>query len=172
MMATLPKPWAASHGPCSFFTGGSDFTTPITLPGVRFLIYDHDGEPGQSEAIRAFGSDGFAGYQLNDASGIGVQDEGDSWRFDAAGVGQSETGPGGGMILYYHDTSSIRFDMFSTTSPQLPAQNSGIFGAWDGNLGVNGGGTDGFGDFVPVPEPSTAVLSAMAAISLALRRRR
>lgn len=156
----------------SFYEGGSNFSTPMTLPGVHFLIYDHDGEPFQSEAVRAFESDGLAGYRLSNTSGIGVQDEDGSWRFDAAGANQSETGPGGGMILYYQNVDSIRFDLFSTTLPGLPGQNSGVFGAWDGNLGVNGGGVNGFGDFVPVPEPSTAALTVAAMAGFVLRRRR
>ena len=77
------------------------------------------------------------------------------------------------MILYYQNTSSIRFDMFGTTFPGLPAQNSGIFQAWDGNLNLlPGGNTNGFAPLVTVPEPSTSVLAALATLTLATRRRR
>lgn len=156
----------------SFYESGSDFSTPITLPGVRMLVYDHDGELYQSESIRTFAGDGFAGYQLHDGSGIHVHDEDGSYRFDSRGLGLPETTAEGGMILYYHNTSSIRFDMFATTLPQLPGPNNGIFAAWDGNLGVNNGGTSGFGEFVPVPEPTAPLLIGVASITMLMRRSR
>lgn len=155
----------------SFYEGGSNYSTPITLPGVRFLVYDHDGEPYQSESIRTFADDGFAGYQLHDGSGIHVHDEDGSYRFDSRGEGHPETTDDGGMILYYHNTSSIRFDLFATTLPQLPGPNNGIFAAWDGNLGLTNGGTDGFGGYVAVPEPSSLLLGAIT-LPLLLRRKR
>ena len=156
----------------SFYESGSDFSVPVTLPGVRFLIYDHDGEPYQSESIRAFGGDGLAGYRLHDNSGIHVHGEDGSLRFDSRGSGHPETTADGGMILYYHDVSSIRFDWFSTTQSGLAPENHGIFAALDGNLSLTGGSTTGFGDFIPVPEPSACVLMAAAAAGMALRRRR
>lgn len=156
----------------AFFEGGSNFTTPLVLPGVRFLVYDHDGEPYQSESIRAFASDGLAGYRLHDNSGIHVHDEAGSLRFDSRGLGHSETAPDGGMILYYENTSSIRFDLFATTLPQLPGPNNGIFAAWDGDLGLTGGSTQGFGAYVAVPEPSTPLLVGGAMAGLLWRRSR
>jgi hypothetical protein len=154
----------------SFYESGSDFSVPMTLPGVRFLIYDHDGEPYQSESIRAFGSDGLAGYRLHENSGIHVHGEDGDLRFDSRGEGHSETTADGGMILYYHDVSSIRFDWFSTSQSGLAAENLGIFGALDGDLGLTGGGTTGFGEFIAVPEPSAAMLIGAAALGLAFRR--
>jgi hypothetical protein len=156
----------------SFYESGSDFSVPMTLPGVRFLIYDHDGEPYQSESIRAFGADGLAGYRLYENSGIHVHDEAGNLRFDSRGEGHPETTADGGMILYYHDVSSIRFDWFSTSQFGLPPQNNGIFGALDGDLGLTGGGTTGFGEFIPVPEPSAPLLVTAATLGAALRRRR
>ncbi len=147
----------------SFYEGGGTFTTPLTLPGVRFLIYDHDGEANQSESIRAFADDGLIGYQFHDNSDLHSHQEDGSVRFDSRGQGHPETTADGGMILYYQDTSSVRFDLFSTTTPGLPVQNSGIFAAWDGDLGLTGGGTNGFGEFVAVPEPSVALMAALGA---------
>ena len=155
-----------------FYESGSNFSTPVTLPGVRLLVYDHDGELFQSESIRTFADDGFAGYQLHDGSGIHMHDEDGSYRFDARGDGHPETTADGGMILYYQNTSSIRFDMFATTLPLLPGANNGIFAAWDGNLGLTSGGTQGFGEFVAVPEPSSSLLIGAAGIALLLRRAR
>ncbi|MCW1926208.1 PEP-CTERM sorting domain-containing protein [Luteolibacter arcticus] len=168
----LEQPTGGIAWSMSFFLGGSDFQTEITLPGVRLLVYDHDGETLQAESIRAFGGNGLVGYQLHDNSEINVLNEDGSYRFDSRGSGHPETTADGGMILYYENTSSIRFDMFGTTYPGLPPQNLGIFAAWDGNLGVNGGNTNGFGDLVTVPEPTAPILLGIATAGLLLRRTR
>jgi hypothetical protein len=166
----LDQPTGGIAWSMSFFLGGSSFNTSIELPGVRLLIYDHDGEALQDESIRAFAGDGLTGYQLHGNSGIHAHEEGDSYRFDSRGSGHPETTADGGMILYYQNTSSIRFDMFGTTYAGIPPQNLGIFAAWDGNLGVNGGGTDGFNPLVTVPEPTAPILLGAAAAGLLLRR--
>jgi hypothetical protein len=155
----------------SFFVGGGLFTDAAVLSDVGFLIYDHDGEPGQSESIRTYESDGFTGYRIHDGSGIHTHDEDGTWRFDAAGGNLSETGPQGGFIAYYQNTSSIRFDLFATTSSDNPSGNNGVFTAFDGDLSLTAGGTDNFGAFVPVPEPSACCLLA-SALLLALTRRK
>ncbi len=154
----------------SFFEGGGNFTTATTLTHLRFLIYDHDGEPGQSESVRTYLSDGFSGYQIGDDSGIHSHDEGNSWRFDAFGQGFPETSPDGGFIAYYQNTSSIRFDLFSTTEAYHPAVNSGIFVAFDGDLGLLDGDSTGFGTFIPIPEPSTPLI-ALATTAMGMLRR-
>ena len=156
----------------SFYEGGGTFTNAAVLSDFRFLIYDHDGEPGQHESIRTYEDDGFTGYQLRDGSGIHTHDEGDSWRFDAGGTNLSETGPEGGFIAYYQNTSSIRFDMFATTYPTNPSGNNGVFAAFDGDLSVTNGGTGGFGAFVPVPEPGAAALACSTLALMLLRRHR
>ncbi len=156
----------------SFFEGGGGFNTPITLPGVRFLVYDHDGEAAQSESIRTFAENGFTGYRLHGNSGIHMHDEDGSYRFDSRGEGHPETTAEGGMILYYENTSSIRFDLFATTHPWIQTQNLGIFAAWDGDLSLTDGNVGEFGEFVPVPEPSTTLLLGAGGIALLLRRRR
>ena len=156
----------------SFFEGGGSFSTPLTLPGVRLLVYDHDGETYQSESIRTFGTDGFTGYQLHNNSGIHVHDEGGTYRFDSRGEGHGETVADGGMILYYQNTSSIRFDMFATTDPELPSANNGIFAAWDGDLGLTGGNTDNFTDFTAVPEPASVILLSLSGLAFSFRRDR
>ncbi len=155
----------------SFFESGSNFTTLQTLSDIRFLIYDHDGETGQSEGIRTYLSDGLVGYQIKEGSGIQSQAEGDAWTFDAGGSGHPEDTADGGFIALYHNTSSVRFDMFATTSPSLPQGNNGIFAAFDGDLSLIGGNTVGFGTLVTVPEPSASLLAA-ATISFGLLRRR
>lgn len=154
----------------SFFEGGGSFTNAAVLSEVGFLIYDFDGEPFQSEHIRTYASNGFSGYQIYNGSGISVADDNGLYTFTAPSTNLSETGPEGSFIAYFQNTSTIRFDMFSTTSTNNPAGNNGIFAGFDGDLSLVGPGTPGYGSFVAVPEPSTPLLAA-AAVSLALLRR-
>lgn len=156
----------------TFYEGGGGFSNTTALDDLRILIYDHDGEPGQSESIRTYMSDGFTGYQIRDGSGITAAGEGGSWRFDSGGANLSETGPEGGFIAHYQNTSSIRFDLFGTTLPSNPAANNGIFASFDGDLSLTHHHTGEFGQFVAVPEPATAALPLLAAVAMLLRRRR
>jgi hypothetical protein len=155
----------------TFYQGGDTFTTLATLSDFRLLIYDHDGEDIQSESIRAYYDDGLVGYQLHQDSGIHTHHEQDSVRFDARGFNHSETGPEGGFIAYYKNTSSLRLDMFTTTIPTNQPWRFGIFAGIDGDLSLTGGSTAAFSPFVAVPEPSSALLAAIGA-SLCLVRRR
>lgn len=156
----------------TFYEGGGTFSNTTALEDFRILIYDHDGEPGQSESIRTYMSDGFSGYQIRNGSNITATGEGGSWRFDSGGANLSETGPEGSFIAYYRNTSSVRFDMFGTTLPSNPAQNNGIFAGFDGNLGLTHHHTPGYGEFVAVPEPSTMALPLLAFAGILVRRRR
>lgn len=156
----------------TFFEGGGTFTNTTVLSSFRFLIYDHDGEPGQWESIRTYNSDGFVGHQIYAGSGIHAHDEDGSWRFDSGGANLSETGPEGSFIAYYQNTSSVRFDLFATTFPFNPPGNNGIFASFDGDLSLTGGTTDGYGAFVPVPEPSSTLLAVVSLTFSILRRSR
>lgn len=156
----------------SFFVGDGSFTTSTVLSEVGFLIYDFDGEPYQSELIRTYQSDGFAGYRIRNGSGITSLADGGTQVFQAPGTNLSETGPEGSFIAYYQNTSQIRFDLFSTTSTNNPPGNNGIFAAFDGDLGLISGDLSGYGAFVPVPEPSAPLIAATALSSLLLRRTR
>jgi hypothetical protein len=156
----------------SFFIGDGSFTTSTVLSEVGFLIYDFDGEPGQSELIRTYLSDGFSGYQIRNGSGIDSHFQGDSQLFEAPGTNLSETGPQGSFIAYYQNTSQIRFDLFSTTGSSNPPGNNGIFASFDGDLGLVGGDLSGYGGFVPVPEPGVPLLAGTAIAALLLRRNR
>lgn len=156
----------------SFYQGGGLFDTAATLSDVGFLIYDHDGEPGQSESIRTYESDGLVGYQIGDGSGIHAHDESGTWRFDAGGLNQPETTADGGFIVYYQNTSSIRFDMFATTYPSNPTGNNGVFAAFDGDLSLLNGDPSSYGPYVAIPEPHGAALAVLSAASLLARRRR
>ena len=156
----------------SFFESGSNFSVARELMDFRLLMYDHDGEPGQSESIRLYGSDGLTGYQLGSGSGIHTHHENDTVRFDSRGEGHPEDSADGGFIAYYHNTSVVRFDMFATTETWLPAANNGIFAAIDGDLSLTGGSTAGFNPYVPIPEPSFAAIAAGAAACGLFRRSR
>lgn len=156
----------------SFYESGSNFSTSQTLTDFRFLIYDHDGEPGQSESIRTRESDGFVGYQIGSISGITARDENGAWSFDSRGSGHPEDNADGGFIAYYHNTSSVTFDMYGTTQPWLPGANNGIFAAFDGDLSLTNGSTSGFDSFVNIPEPSASLLAVGAASLAMLRRKR
>ena len=155
----------------SFYESGSNFTTSKTLSNLRFLIYDHDGEPTQSETIRTYNSDGYTGYQSNNGSGIQGFNEGSSWRFNSRGQNFAEDTADGGFIAYYENTSSVRFDIYSTTTGG-PVANYGVFTAFDGDLSLTNGSTAGFGAFVAVPEPSTPLLAITSLLLILTHRRR
>ncbi|MBC8126447.1 MAG: PEP-CTERM sorting domain-containing protein [Gloeobacteraceae cyanobacterium ES-bin-144] len=156
----------------SFFEGGGTFLNSTVLSEVGFMIYDHDGEANQSESIRTYQADGFSGYRIYNGSGIQATGDNGTWTFDAAGYGASETTPEASFIAYYQNSSSIRFDMFSTTSSLNPVGSNGIFAGIDGDLSLTDGQTTGFGAYVAVPEPTSPMLIASALSLILLRRRR
>ncbi len=156
----------------SFYEGGGAFSTSTALSEVGFLIYDFDGEPYQSEGMRLYESDGFAGYRIYNGSGIHTSSGQGVWDFHAGGVNLSETGPQGSFIAYYQNTSSIHFDLYSTTSTYNPAGNNGVFAAFDGDLSLVGGQTGSYSPFVAVPEPATLPITVASAVLLLHRRRR
>jgi hypothetical protein len=157
----------------SFFEGGTNFSNSQRLSDVRFLIYDHDGEVGQSENITTYLADGFTGYQVNNVSGISAHDQGNTWRFEARGADYPGDSPDGGFIAYYHDTSSIRFDSSSISLNSLPYANYGVFAAYDGDLSLINGDTTNFGSIIPVPELSSSLLTIFSlTTSLIFWRRR
>lgn len=154
-----------------FFESGSNFSTPVTLPAFRFLIYDHDGEDKQRESVRVFLDDGFTGYQIRNGSGITAVDEGASWLFPSRGWNHSETNDDGGMILYFENTNHVVFQWEIENFDGLPPQNSGFFKGLDGDLGLTGGATTNFTPLTAVPEPASAAFTLLSAL-LCLRRRR
>ncbi len=149
----------------SFFESGTNYTNPQTLSDIRLLIYDHDGELGQSESIKTYLADGFTGYQANNFSGISIYDQGDTWLFEGRGAGHPEDSADGGFIAYYHDTSSIRFDSFSSALSILPTADYGIFTAYDGDLSLINGDTTGFGSIVMIPETSTSLFAIFSLLT-------
>ncbi len=157
----------------TFYQGDGSFSTVAELDAFRILIYDHDGEPGQSETVTITTADGFTGYQLHNDSGITASSgTGNTWDFDARGENHDEETASGGFIAYYENTSSISFSLTATTSPDLEVGKYGIFTGFDGNLSLTDIETSGFGSFVAVPEPTACALASLGGLALTLRRRR
>jgi hypothetical protein len=154
----------------TFYQGGGLFQDTVVLDSIALLLYDHDGEPGQSEALRTHVSDGFAGYMVRNDSGILAADEGSSFLFQAGGIGKSELTSAGGIILNYRNVDSLRIDMLATTSPGIPYTSSGILLAIDGDLDLVNPAD--FGAYVAVPEPGPAAMAGTALALMLLRRHR
>lgn len=170
---STPSPVENSGGiswTLTFYEGGGGFETITTLSEISLLLYDHDGEPGQSETIRAYLADGLAGYQIVNGSGITAAGEGDAFRFDARSSSHTNYTAEGGFLLNYRNVSTVHLDMLATTQPWLPAANNGIFHAVDGNQEL-AKPTD-LGVYQAVPEPTAAMLGGVSALLFAFRRKR
>ncbi|WP_166442753.1 PEP-CTERM sorting domain-containing protein [Phragmitibacter flavus] len=153
-----------------FFEGGTNFTTPFTIPLFRLMIYDVDGEAVQSEGVRVFEEDGFVAYQLPTIGGISVTENAGDFLFTGPGTNRAEDDPSGAFILIFADTSSIRLQMEANTTSGNSA--NGIFSAIDGDLSLFNGNTDDFDDPVPTPEPSSALLLAVVGVLGIMHRKR
>lgn len=158
-----------------FFVGGTNFSTPFLVPDFRFLIYDVDGDPSQSESVAASTTDGFIGYQLPTTDEFFVIDNGTDYTFNGPGANRAETDPSAAVVLYFQNTSSATFSFRTTTTETSPFPN-GVFSAIDGDLSLFGGvdpiGDSNFSPFVAVPEPSAAALLLAGTIGTLLLRRR
>jgi len=157
---------------------GELFSTEFVVPEFSLLVYDHDGEPAQSEAIRTFFSDGFTGYQIRNGSGITAVNDGSSVTLQSRGLNHPETNDEGSFIAYYQQTSSVTFELLASTTHDAvgPAgsfgNTYGIFTAFDGNLSLINGNTANFGTFVPVPEPASVLLCMVGMTAGIFRRQR
>jgi hypothetical protein len=155
-----------------FFEHGSNWLTPIVIPQARIMIYDVDGESFQSEAVRAFKSDGLISYQLgNTPQSLVASDAGSSILFQGPGINFSETDPTGASILLYQNTSSITLQFEAFTDITSPASN-GVFSGIDGDLSLLQGNESGFNPPVEAPEPSSALLAILPIACTILTRRR
>ena len=157
------------HYDFEFYLGGSDFATPYTMGQLDLLIYDLDGEASQSELLRAYTADGLVSYRTGNATASvtpsiftgGVL-------FTGPGFNTAETDASGAFILTYQNTSRFRLDFESLTSGSVP---NAVFAGIDGDLSMLNGDLSGFGPVVNAPEPSSALLLAMAGMLLQMRRR-
>jgi hypothetical protein len=172
------------------FQGGGTFSTAYVAPQLRLLAYDVDGErnsgsvpPGstglstanQSEAVRAFLSDGFIGYQTGTNANSLVPEkslDGTSILFKGPGINYPETDTTGAAILYFQNTSAVTLQFEANTiDPARPNANP-VFSAIDGDLSLipnnptnfdsNGyvtvaAGYNGFVSATAVPEPFTII---------------
>jgi len=155
-----------------FYESGSNFTVPIVIPQARILIYDVDGESIQSEAVRAFKSDGLLSYQVgNTAQALTPTDLGSTVLFQGPGVNFSETDATGAVILLYQQTSSItlQFEAYTDITSGVP---NGVFSGIDGDLSILNGDESGFNPPVTVPEPSSALLALLPLVVGLLGRRK
>ena len=155
-----------------FYVHGSNWLTPFVIPQARILIYDVDGESIQSEAFRAFKSDGLMSYQLgNTAQALVATDNGSDVLFQGPGTNFSETDPTGAAILLYQNTNSItlQFEAFTDISSTVP---NPIFSGIDGDLSILNGDESGFNPPVEAPEPSSAMLAVLPIACAILTRRR
>ena len=133
-----------------FFEGGGTFTVPFTIPEVRFLMYDVDGEANQSESVRTFLNQGFVGYQLPNTNSVTFTPEngGASYLFTGGGTNVAEDDNSGAFILYYENTDTITFQMESTTTSGTA--DNGVFSAIDGDLSFLAGDFSNFFAFESV----------------------
>jgi hypothetical protein len=153
-----------------FFSGGSGFSDPFSIPDFRLMIYEIDGESTQDEAVAAFDADGLVSYQLASSTSLSVQ-TGDGYRlFTGPGVDRPYSDTRTAVLLRYHDTSSINLQFLANTRSGSP-NNNGVLGAVDGNMSFINTGSLAAPVYI-VPEPSCAMLSLLAASALAGRRKR
>ena len=151
-----------------FFEGGETFATPVTLPAIRLLLYDVDGEATQSEQIRLFLGDGLSGYRLGPVSDIVATPEGGSMVFRGPGHNHHEDNADGGLIAYYLNASTVHFQMRTTTT-ESPEPTWGLFTAIDGDASLVAGRESTYGSLVSVPEPAAPWLLG---VGILFRRRR
>ena len=160
----------------NFYLGGSNFTTAFTLTEFDLLLYDVDGENSgaaeQTEAFRAYLSDGLTSYRLADSpNSVTATNFTGGILFNGPGFNVDEDDPSGAVLLTYKNTSSVtlRFEA-NTIDGALP---NGVFTAIDGDKSIIGGNTSDFNPPVAVPEPSGALLLMLAGfVQITTRRRR
>ena len=133
-----------------FFDGGGTFTTPFVVPEARFLIFDVDGEPVQTESVRTFTNQGFVGYQIPNTDTVTLTEEngGESFLFTGPGTNVPESDNSGAFILYFENTNTVTFQMESITTSGTA--DNGVFSAIDGDLSFLAGDFSNFFDIVTV----------------------
>lgn len=105
---------------------------------LRFLVYDVDGEPNQSEAVRIAKNSGLVGYQLgNTAQRLTASEDANSYLFTGPGTNFPEQDASGAAIFYFENTNSFTFRFEANTLASSPA-NNGVFSAIDGDLSFFG----------------------------------
>jgi hypothetical protein len=129
-------------------TGGvHNYSTAYTASELRFLVYDVDGEPIQSEDLRIAAGGGFVGYQQGlgtNALTPSVAVDG-SYLFSGHNVNVSETDPSSSVILYYQNTNSVTFKFEANTTTAQTGANY-VFSAIDADLSIIGQQNTAFSD--------------------------
>jgi len=126
----------------NFFAGGGTFAIPFFMPKLRLTFYDVDGESvakghtaDQSECVRVFREDGFAGYELPSGDlSVTLTEEngGNSLLFTGPGINREEFDRRGAFMVDFTNTASVRLGMHSSTTSGNP--NNPMFAAIDGDL--------------------------------------
>lgn len=153
-----------------FFEGGDLFETPFVVPDFRLLVYDVDGESGQSESVRVSLDDGFAGYLISSTTSMRVTDEGSSFLFTGPGVDYAEENTDSAFVLYFENTSSVSLQLLANTTSGW--RRNAVFAALDGDLSLvrDDPAWDDSVSITPEPGSSLLVVSAFT-LMLLLRRR-
>lgn len=162
-----------------FFEAGT--STPMTVSQFSLLIYDVDGSSDQgnlvqSEAVRVFLDDGFAGYMVGKAvngNQMTVTTEDGAHLFTGPGENVAETESSGATLLYFENTHKITLQMEANT---ITGTNDGVFTAiGDASLlgATEAERLSKLENFVAVPEPvaATAVLLGGGILVFGRRRR-
>ncbi len=154
----------------TFYQGGGTFAHTEIVPQLHWILNDLDGESVQTETVTAFNADGLQSYQIGSSTNhVSAVRSASSVLFTGPGFNTNENDPTGAFVLTYADTSAVTLSFRSNTSASSGFPNA-VYTGLDGDLSSNPT-LSGFGTPVAVPEPSGALLIALAGLSLHMRRR-
>jgi hypothetical protein len=125
-------------------SGVHDYLTSATPFDFSLLVYDIDGQAGQTEALRVFkgsGTSGLDSYQIGNSgtASLTAQDQGTSYLFSGRGANVAETSVNGDVRIGFTQSSSatLQFEATTLASSSFPDYVfSGING--DGSQLVTG----------------------------------
>jgi len=154
----------------TFYQGGGTFAQTEVVPQLHWILNDVDGEANQTETITAFAADGLQSYQIgSSANHVTALQSAGSVLFTGPGSNTNENDPTGAFVLTYANTSAVTLSFRSDTNSNSGFPNP-VYSGLDGDLSSNPT-LSGFGPTVAVPEPSGALLIALAGLRLLMRRR-
>jgi|GEM_PF-1895285 len=154
----------------TFYQGGGTFAHTEIVPQLHWILNDVDGETLQTETVTAFNADGLQSYQIGSSTNhVSAVRSASSVLFTGPGFNTNENDPTGAFVLTYANTSAVTLSFRSNTNASSTFPNA-VYTGLDGDLSSNPTLT-GFGTPVAVPEPSGAILIALAGLRLLMRRR-
>lgn len=143
--------------------GLTQLATPRNLSSFELTFHDIDGEPTQTEYLQAFLADGLNSYQVSQVDPLQVANNDVVYQFRGNGVNLDEDDASGATILRYIDTSSVTVNLFAQTVSGAPNL---VFQAIDGDGDTHDRSAFAPRVFVAAPEPSSAMLTFVLAMSL------